>query len=421
MIIMADNDTEIYDVCIIGAGIAGSTCAFYLAALGIKTVVLEKQKFPKDKICGDAITARAQIHLERMGVLKRVIAENKGKWAAIGGLVSPSGIEYVGDSSGQKDSHLVIAIKRKILDEMMMNSALDQGAKLVEEYPVSNAILSSEKNEWTITSESNNEYYRAKILIIADGASSRLGRILGYIDGSPQAICSRAYIKAGSHQYPYDGMCYYPPKLVPGYCSLFKQANGDVGYCCYIIPGGIATTADLKDFHLEFITKYPPMSNAIGPNPKLEQMKAAPIRFGGIKRSFGDNLLIIGDAAGHIDPLTGEGIQYAMDAAEIAADLIQQAFSENRLDKEFLSKYQKKWMKSFGNDFKWSQRIVNFYVKHPIFIDAFADVCNKKGDKFMVEWGKIMTGSKKKVSFFKPKLALPLLLAAIRLKFKKHK
>ena len=130
MIIMVEIDSKIYDVCIVGAGIAGTTCAFYLAQFGIKTVVLEKLKFPKDKICGDAITSRAQIHLERMGVLQKVIAENKGNWAAIGGLVSPSGITYVGDSSKQndnQDSHLVIAIKRKILDEMMMKAAIKQG------------------------------------------------------------------------------------------------------------------------------------------------------------------------------------------------------------------------------------------------------------------------------------------------------
>lgn len=419
---MAENTTKILDVCIVGAGIAGTTCAFYLAQLGIKTVVLEKLKFPKDKICGDAITARAQIHLERMGVLQNIIAEKNGNWAAIGGLVSPSGIEYVGDSSKKNDnhdSHLVIAIKRKILDEKMMNAAIKQGAELIEEYLVSNAIFSPEKSEWTITSESNDAVYRAKILIIADGSLSRLSRVLGYVNEAPQAICSRAYIEVGSHQYPYDGMCYYPAKLVPGYCSLFKQANGDIGYCCYIIPGGKATTKDLREFHHDFIMNDPFMSKAIGPNPKLEQMKAAPIRFGGIDRSFGDNLMIVGDAAGHVDPLTGEGIQYAMDAAEIASDIAHQALSEDRFDEEIFSKYQKEWMKSFGKDFKWSQRIVNFYVKHPIFIDAFAEVCNKKGDKFMVEWGKIMTGSKKKVTFFRPKLALPLLFAAIRLKLKR--
>ena len=149
---MSNTDTELFDVCIVGAGIAGSTCAFYLAKLGVKTLVLDKQKFPRDKICGDAITARAQIHLERMGVLQKVLAEGKGHWAAIGGLVSPGGISYIGDSSNEQN-HLVIAIKRKILDDMMIHAAVQQGAVLVEEYRVSNVKLSNEKQEWTISSE----------------------------------------------------------------------------------------------------------------------------------------------------------------------------------------------------------------------------------------------------------------------------
>ena len=151
----------------------------------------------------------------------------------------------------------------------------------------------------------------------------------------------------------------------------------------------------------------------------MEKMKAAPIRFGGISKSFSDNLLIIGDAAGQIDPLTGEGIQYAMDAAEIAAQTVKEAFEKNKFSKQFLKRYHRRWMKSFGRDFKWSTRMVKFYTKHPIFLDAFASGCIRKGDEFMIEWGKIMTGSKAKINFFLPKLAIPLALEALRLKFKK--
>ena len=130
IITMATLSDDVFDVCIVGAGIAGSTCAFYLAKKGIRTLVLEKKKFPRDKICGDAITERAQIHLNRMDVLQEILAEKKGNWAATGGLVSPSGIEYYGDSSNEHE-HLVIAVKRKILDQKLIQTAVKQGAKLV--------------------------------------------------------------------------------------------------------------------------------------------------------------------------------------------------------------------------------------------------------------------------------------------------
>ena len=92
---------KIYDICIIGAGPAGSTCAYYLAQKGFEPLILEKKEFPRDKICGDAFTQRCFVHLERMGVLHKLIEENKGHWTALGGLVSPSGITYIGDSASE--------------------------------------------------------------------------------------------------------------------------------------------------------------------------------------------------------------------------------------------------------------------------------------------------------------------------------
>ncbi|NHJ38867.1 MAG: NAD(P)/FAD-dependent oxidoreductase [Asgard group archaeon] len=412
------NKGNYYDVIIVGAGPAGAVCAFYLAQMGRNILLLDKKKFPRDKICGDAFPLRAQMHLERMGVLQELIKEKKGRFAALGGIVSPKGIEYYGDSHQELNEHLVIAVKRRIIDEKMVNAAKKAGTILVENYSVDKLEFNVKNQIWKIGSSKNDIIYNSKLLILADGAPSQLGRKLGLIKTAPQATCSRAYIEAGSHNFDKDGVCYYPSILVPGYCALFKEADGDVVYCCYIIPGGKSKVGDLVNLHHTLIKEDPYMSKAIGPNPKMEKMKAAPIRFGGVKKSYADNLLIIGDAAGQIDPLTGEGLQYAMDAAEIAAKTIDKALKRKKYNKRFLKQYQRKWMKSFGRDFKWSSRMIKFIVKFPIFLDAFASLSNKKGDEFMVEWGKIMTGSKAKINFFLPNLAFPLLLEALKLRRK---
>ncbi|MFX0010688.1 MAG: NAD(P)/FAD-dependent oxidoreductase [Candidatus Hermodarchaeota archaeon] len=417
------TEKKIYDVCIIGAGPAGSTCGYYLAKKGFKPLILEKKEFPRDKICGDAFTQRCYIHLERMGIMQKLIDQNKGHWTAVGGLVSPSGITYIGDSHAETGSHLVIAVKRKIIDEMLINAAIKAGSELVEKYSVKEVIFDNNEGHWTIKSKQELKDYHAKILVVADGSSSRIAHSLGFIEEPPQAICSRAYIKAGTYNFEYDGLTIFPPKLVPGYCAIMKEADDDVIFCCYVIPFGEAKTENLYNLHHEFIKNDPLVSKFIGPNAELEQMKAAPIRFGGIDQSYDDHLLIVGDAAGMIDPLTGEGLQYAMDAAEIAADTISEAFQNNDFTKNFFKRYHKRWMKSFGKDFKWSTRMARFCAKHPIFLDAFASVSLKKGDKFMTEWGKIMTGSKKKINFFMPKLAFPLAFEVLSLKrkFKKSK
>ncbi|MCG3219850.1 MAG: hypothetical protein H7641_00590 [Candidatus Heimdallarchaeota archaeon] len=138
-----------------------------------------------------------------------------------------------------------------------------------------------------------------------------------------------------------------------------------------------------------------------------------------MKKSYSDYFLVVGDAAGHIDPLTGEGIQYAMDAGKIAADVLKEAFERGDFSDKAFRKYQHLWMKSFGRDFKWSARMVKVLARKPIFLDAFAYLCQNKGPKYMIKWAKIMTGSQPKLSFFLPNLALPLLFAALKLGLKR--
>ncbi|MFX1571675.1 MAG: NAD(P)/FAD-dependent oxidoreductase [Promethearchaeota archaeon] len=417
-------ENRIYDVCIVGAGPAGSTCAFYLTQKGIIPLILEKKEFPRDKICGDAFTQRAQIHLERMGILQKLIEENKGRWTAQGGLVSPRRIVYTGDSYAQTKSHLVIAVKRKIIDELLCKTAVEAGSILIENYSVKGVSFDENMDYWIIhPKKGEKQLYYAKILVLADGASSHIAQSLGIVKGSPQAVCSRSYVKAGTYKFDQDGICVIPMNLVPGYCALLREADDDLVLCCYILPFGKTRTENLYKIHHDLIENDPFISKALGPNAELEEMKAAPIRFGGTSQSYDNNLLLVGDAAGMIDPLTGEGLQYAMDAAEIAADIIVAAFKKNDFTKKFLKQYQRKWMKSFGKDFKWSIRMARFCAKHPIFFDAFASLSQKKGDKFMVKWGKIMTGSKRKLNFFLPTLAFPLVFETLRLKrrFKKEK
>ncbi len=415
------NSDKIYDVAIVGSGPGGSSAAFYLSKLGRRVVILEKEKLPRRKICGDAISQIAQKHLTEMGVLQEILAEKKGHWAEIGGLISPRRISYIDNSAEEIGSHLMISIKREIMDYKMALAAKREGAELIDEYNVKDVKFSEKQQLWTlIPHDEKQKKVKAKVLIAADGAVSKIARSLGIITTPPQAVCSSVYIKAGTHQYKEDGVCLYTQDILPGYTALFKEADGDLVFCCYIIPGGRYKTSDLQHVHLSFLSGEPYISRALGPKAKIEPMNSAPLRLGGVKKSYANHLLIVGDAAGMIDPLTGEGIQYSMDAGEIAANVLDEAFNKDDLSEKFLKKYQKKWMKTFGRDFKWSTRMVKVLAKKPIFIDAFAQLCNDKGPSYMIMWAKIMTGSQSKLSFFKPKLAVPLLLTSLKLSLKKR-
>jgi flavin-dependent dehydrogenase len=186
------------------------------------------------------------------------------------------------------------------------------------------------------------------------------------------------------------------------------------------MPGGKSGIADLKRMHHTLINEDPYISPELGPDARIEKMSAGLLRTELVKQSYSDHLLIAGDAAGHIDPLTGEGIQYAMDAGEIAAGVLEEALLKNNYSKEFLKVYHKRCMKSFGRDFKWSSRMTRWFARHPVFLDAYASLCNRRGDSFMLKWVYIMIGSKPKKQFFRPGMALPMLFESVKLK-KKHR
>ena len=407
--------TADYDIAVVGAGPGGAAAAYYAAEYGFSVALLEKERFPRRKICGDAVTVRAQHHLRHMGVLEQIEEEKKGRWAAVGGLVSPSGITYIGNSEEELGSSLVIAVKREILDEKVARAAAGRGAELKEGCYVTDVIFDASAGVWRVVDINGNEI-AAALLILADGASSLLARTLGVVHTPPGAVCSSVYIKAGTHSCEHDGVVYYPDYLLPGYAAVFKEADGDLVFCCYIVPGGPAQPSNLKELHYKTLTKYEPIAAALGEGAEAEEMKSAPLRLGGEKKSWDDHLMVVGDAAGQIDPLTGEGIQYAMDAGALAAETAKEAFARGDLSGTFLKRYHKAWMDSFGADFAWSSRMASYAVKRPAFLDAFASRCIKKGDAIMAEWGMIMTGAQPKRKLFKPGTVLPLLFEAIRLK-----
>jgi flavin-dependent dehydrogenase len=250
--------------------------------------------------------------------------------------------------------------------------------------------------------------------VAADGASSPLARSFGMVKTPAEAVCSRCYVKADSTAFDADGVMYYPRELLPGYCALFREAGGDLNFCCYVIPGGRCRSADLNRLHHEIARRNPDVSRALGPNAQMGPMRGAGLRLGGIPRSYADYLLIVGDAAGQIDPLTGEGIQYGMDAAEFAAQTLLEGLDAGDLRAPFLKRYQQRWMQSFGSDFAWSRRMAWFCSRSPGLLDAWAEATRRRGAGFLEEWATIMTGARPKSQFFRPRLALPILWQVAR-------
>lgn len=397
-----------YDVIIVGAGPAGSTLAYYLAKLDRKVLLLEKKRFPRDKYCGDAVCKTGIEILDEMKLLDKLLRENKAVVADSGGLCSPGGLSYIGRSKeGFGEIPAAIACKRTILDETIARAAQRQGANLLEQSPVENAVLDTTTGLWTVFLESMRGKFQGRVLVCADGAPSKLAIKLGVVTQAPQGSCSRAFVEGGTHKFKADGVVFYHKQLLPGYAALFRHPNDEVNYCCYLIPGNPkVTNDDLAFWHDKLMKEHPYVCKALGKNYKIERMKAASLRLGGEKMTFGDHMLVIGDAAGMIDPMTGEGIHHAMESGKIAAYFLEEAFIVGNFESDLMKEYQNRWMIRFGYDFKWSMKICQLIYRYPILMDAATASIIRKGDKFMLHWAEIMTGRIPKIHLLRPEFVI---------------
>ena len=407
----------------LNAGPSGSVCGYYLAKGGAKVALLDKEVFPREKICGDAVCTPAIHILKDMGVIDGLIAEGKAKYADSGGFVSPAGLSYIGNSVHELGESAACAIKRYHLDNAVAKKAQEAGAQLMEKFEVGNDVtFDEEKGLWTVKSV-NGDVVKGRMLVCADGATSRLATRLGLCKAPALGVSSRAYIS--NHNTEFDGACFYPRWSLPGYAAIFKHADGELGYCYYLIPAGknadkgqlgCVTADDLKRLHEEGIKHDPFISRAMGPEPKCQRMKAGSLRVGGqgVPKTYDEHLIIVGDAAGHIDPLTGEGIHTAMMGGKIAAESILKMRAAGNFSSKATKKFEDAWMKRFGHDFYWSQAFAEAIYRCPILMDAVANETQRTGDRFMSVWAEVATCMRPKTDFFRPTVALPLTFALLR-------
>lgn len=357
--------------------------------------------------------------------MKELLDNGKAKFADNGGLVSPAGHSYIGNSVHKIGTAAACAIKRIDLDDAIARAAKRVGADLMEQFEVGQEVSFDDTTKlWTVKSTSG-KVVQGRMLVCADGSTSRLATRLGLCNAPPLGVSSRAYIQAGTHNAAFDGLCFYPKWSLPGYAAMFKHANGDIGYCYYLIPAGKDAAKgqlgrvwekDLKHLHNDAIVKDPFISRAMGPNAKAERMKAGSLRLGGqgVPVTYAEHVLIVGDAAGHIDPLTGEGIHTAIMGGKFAAETINEMRAAGDFSAANGKRFEDRWMKRYGYDFKMSQAFAEAVYRYPILVDAVVSQMERKGDAMMAAWAEIATNMRPKTYFLRPDVAVPLAIALVR-------
>lgn len=362
------------DILVVGAGPAGATLALHMAAKGYDVIVVDKEKFPRAKICGDALGGKA------VTVLKRLPGNLFAEFLTLPGLHPSRGIRFTAPAgisadiffppgSGPTNEAPGFTLPRHEFDGFLArqlrlhpNIRFYEGEKvrLVGTGPGYACAFTDQRE------------YRAHMLTGADGSRSVTRRALPGLPSGEDHSCLgfRAYYRNVGWPAP-DHLIelYFQKRLLPGYFWIFPIAGGlfNVGLG---MPMRILRRRKINTMNLfrSLITEDPYLAPMFREAIPAGQPGAGLLPLGSQgDRCSGNRILLLGDAASLVDPFTGEGIGNAMASGETAAEIAAKAMMAGDFSAGFLSAYDKRIIQRMGGDFRTLSAIQRLAGNGPLF------------------------------------------------------
>jgi len=362
------------DVVVAGAGPAGAAAAIILAQAGLHTVVVDQKAFPRDKVCGDFLSPLALQQLRTLGVdRKRAIARSNCIHDA---AVFLDGTHLLTQPIPTPDGLPVSrVIPRKTLDHVLVNQARSVGADIRLTCRLISFEVEPDHVRVSIRRDHTDQQITARVLIGADGSTSAVARLMrgsGPADDD-RIIAVRAYFEGVAG--PSDRAdLYFGSGSFPGYCWLFPVGGGaaNVGL------GALRNTLPAGGEHLRtqlesMIATDAALGRRLGSARRSANIVGWPLTtYNSEDPLVGNRTLLVGDAAGLINPLNGEGIQYALLsgiwAGETVLGCAAQDFSQTALQP-----YARRVAEELGRDFALTRVLVQLIRNqslNPIWLKA---------------------------------------------------
>ncbi len=349
-----------YDIIVVGAGPSGSSCATFLGRRGVKTLLLDKASFPREKTCGDGITGKAIRVARELGMESDIESAQHQK---ITGLITSSPSGAVLDIKTMEDGKMMYVSKRKIFDNILFQEA-KKNCDTEENFEMADLIIEDGKVAGVRGADKGGKEktFRAKVVVGADGANSTVARKLGLsrFETDKSLVAVRAY---------YEGVettddrieFHFLEELLPGYFWIFPAGNGEANVGVAVVAGDVPKRKlNLKD-KLEEIIGKSRLSTRFKNAKRISEIKGWNLPTGAQKRKrAGDGFILVGDAASLIDPFTGEGIGNALTSGKLAADVICDAILKNDFSYNALKAYEDKINDALGGGFKSSYNFQKF-------------------------------------------------------------
>lgn len=376
-----------HEVIVVGAGPGGATTATALAQQGRDVLVLDRHVFPRDKVCGDAISLGAIRILNDLGMAEKIqAAVARGEFYRLDGmrLYSPSGFLLQSKFRGAKGAEDSYVAPRLYFDAVIQQHAVESGAQFRQ---------ADVKEPWVedgrvvgVVARENGETktYRAQVVVGADGVTSSIMRHLRpEVDQHVErhrAVALRAYIE-DIELYPHEVEFYLYDEILPGYAWVFpagdRMANIGLGMRLDVFR---KYKKNLKKMLQDFLA-MPTIRERLTNGGVVRDVAIWQLNFGSQKRlqhAF-DGALLVGDAAGFINPLTGGGIHNALISGVLAAETIDSALRAGDVSREVLKIYEKRCDEAMWTGMRRSYLYQRVLLYYPNVVDFLIRLLGRHG------------------------------------------
>jgi geranylgeranyl reductase family protein len=312
---------RVWDVIVVGAGPAGSTAALHLAARGHAVLLLDRHRFPREKVCGDGLIPDALSALERSGVYAAVRA--RAHETSVVSVYSPSRIRV--DLPGR-----FLTLRREALDAILLEGALARGAVFLQ---AAAAAVASANGMMEVGCSGGPGRLRARFGVVATGADTSLLAAAGVRSRSrPSGVALRCYVR--SPERIEELIVSLDRPMLPGYAWIFPLGSDEYNVGCGVFYHGRRhRRTNLREAFRAFLEGFPPARRLLERAVSVTPLRGARLRCGlaGAARYDGARVLAIGETIGTTFPFTGEGIGKAMESGELAARQIDAALCSGDL------------------------------------------------------------------------------------------
>lgn len=376
------------DIVIIGAGPAGCATSLFLAKQGIAHTIIEKHIYPRDKVCGDALSGKTVYVLNQLNPqLVHQFAAQTDKFIDSWGVkfVAPNGkhIDIPFKSDMSKEPHPPGFISKRIHFDHELFKLLDRNyAHVMDGTEVTDIVQEQGLSAITYRNASGEKQLtNIKLVIGAEGDRSVVAKKLAGIKKENDHYCAgiRAYYKGVDGMHPQNFIeLHFLEELLPGYFWIFPLPNGEANVGAGMLSSSVSKKkVNLKEDMLRAIAQNPSIKDRFKHATLEGKIQGWGLPLGSKKRKLsGDGFLLAGDAGSLIDPFTGEGIGNALYSGMMAAGFAKDALAANRFDAVFLSQYDKAFYERQWDELKLSHTLQRL-CKYPWLFNFVVNKANK--------------------------------------------